>query len=163
MDYLDLDSFRSRYTDITVTAVPPKQECEDVVEHTPEKPEVPPHVQIMPMCPSSFASSTPSGYPQLQQHNREQQEAVAYANEYKQVLAKLEYTKYVQAQLQLMSMSNGQLCPNNFGRWLCAHCLGLTLFLPFFFLFFLSHRAQRDPQHRRSLCESPGRHCRNAS
>lgn len=119
MDFLDLDSFRSRYTDITVTAVPPKQECEDVVERTPETTEVPPHVQIMPMCPSSSASSTSSGYPQqqqLQQHNREQQEAVAYANEYKQVLAKLEYTKYVQAQLQLMSMSNGQLCPSNFGR-----------------------------------------------
>lgn len=129
---MDLDSFRSRYSDITVTAVPSKrrnldtdqlpQECENVVERTTERAEVPPHVQIMPMCPST-SSATPSGYLhyQQQQHNRlqqEQQEAVAYANEYKQVLAKLEYTKYVQAQLQLMSMSNGQLCPNNLGRCL---------------------------------------------
>lgn len=130
MNFLDLDSFRSRYSDITVTALPPKrqkldtdqlpQECENVVERTAQRAEVPPHVEIMPMCPSSSSSSAaPSGYSQQQQqHNRlqhQQLEAAAYANEYKQVLAKLEYTKYVQAQLQLISMSNEQLCPNNFG------------------------------------------------
>lgn len=138
MDFLDLDSFRSRYSDITVTALPPKrqkldtdqlpQKCENVVERTAQRAEaeVPPHVQIMPMCPSSSSSSSaaPSGrqYSQQQQeqHNRlqhqHQLEAAAYANEYKQVLAKLEYAKYMQAQLQLISMSNEQLCPNNFGR-----------------------------------------------
>ncbi|XP_034473727.1 uncharacterized protein LOC117781115 [Drosophila innubila] len=122
MNYLDLDSFRSRYSDITVTAVPtqksncnqPTKDNSDAVEQksfeTPE--ELAPHVEIIPVGPSSAAARQQLHNKQQQQQVQMQlqqkvaQDAVAYAIEYKQVLAKLEYTKYVQAQL-LLSMSTG--------------------------------------------------------
>ncbi|KAM8717376.1 hypothetical protein ACLKA7_004124 [Drosophila subpalustris] len=114
MDYLDLDSFRSRYSDITVTAVPtqkskstqsPKENNGEVEQKSVETAEkLTPHVEIIPVGPSSSAGAAQQCRGKQQQ--KVTQDAVAYANEYKQVLAKLEYTKYVQAQL-LMSMSNG--------------------------------------------------------
>ncbi|KAL7739753.1 hypothetical protein ACLKA6_014993 [Drosophila palustris] len=116
MDYLDLDSFRSRYSDITVTAVPtqkskstqsPKENNGEVEQKSVKTAEeLPPHVEIIPVGPSSSSSAGAAQQCRGKQQQKVTQDAVAYANEYKQVLAKLEYTKYVQAQL-LMSMSNG--------------------------------------------------------
>ncbi|XP_023164205.2 uncharacterized protein LOC111594943 [Drosophila hydei] len=122
MDYLDLDSFRSRYSDITVTAVPAKRNKVDEEERLPELwdaagsgVEMTPAARVeiipinMPSVPSKSMMMQQQHQQQQQQHHQQKlsQEAVAYSNEYQQVLAKLEYTKYVQAQLQLMSNSNG--------------------------------------------------------
>ncbi|XP_030557062.1 uncharacterized protein LOC115760035 [Drosophila novamexicana] len=123
MDYLDLDSFRSRYSDITVTAVPAKRQKTDGQDEPPEvweaagSSEKTPaaRVEIIPITlPNGAAPTEQCSKPmqQQQQHQQKQQQqqftqdAVAYSNEYQQVLAKLEYTKYVQAQLQLMSSNN---------------------------------------------------------
>ncbi|KAH8377911.1 hypothetical protein KR093_007820 [Drosophila rubida] len=129
MDFIDLDSFRSRYSDITVTAVPsaPKsskqspREAQNAIEHkTVEAIRLAaptPHVEIIPIGAVTAAPPTSQQYSrckQMPQQPIQQQQmpkvtvdATAYANEYKQVLAKLEYTKFVQAQLQMMSLSNG--------------------------------------------------------
>ncbi|KAH8262768.1 hypothetical protein KR044_000141 [Drosophila immigrans] len=119
MDFMDLDSFRSRYSDITLTAVPrapksnkqsPKEKL-DAAEHKAIQMAAPtPNVEIIPLGPGISAPST-SQYSRSKQMPQQQQavtvDATAYANEYKQVLAKLEYTKFVQAQLQMMSLTNG--------------------------------------------------------
>ncbi|XP_064546790.1 uncharacterized protein LOC135434220 [Drosophila montana] len=124
MDYLDLDSFRSRYSDITVTAVPAKRQKIDGQDEPPEtwdaagSSEKAPaaRVEIIPInLPNGAAPIEQRSKPMQQQQQQQQsqhaqqkftQDAVAYSNEYQQVLAKLEYTKYVQAQLQLMSSNN---------------------------------------------------------
>ncbi|TDG42232.1 hypothetical protein AWZ03_011341 [Drosophila navojoa] len=125
MDYLDLDSFRSRYSDITVTAVPAKPKIVEEQETLPDRwdavdgggAEVMPadRVEIFPINkPGAPSNPMVMQHQQQQQHHQHleeqqlklSQEAAVYSNEYKQVLAKLEYTKYVQAQLQLIS-NNG--------------------------------------------------------
>ncbi|XP_017857982.1 PREDICTED: uncharacterized protein LOC108610409 [Drosophila arizonae] len=122
MDYLDLDSFRSRYSDITVTAVPAKPQAVEEQETLPDCCDgaegggagmMPAdRVEIfpinMPSAPSNSMVMQQQHPLQLEEQQLKlNQEAAAYSNEYQQVLAKLEYTKYVQAQLQLMSNSNG--------------------------------------------------------
>ncbi|EDW12907.1 uncharacterized protein Dmoj_GI22388 [Drosophila mojavensis] len=121
MDYLDLDSFRSRYSDITVTAVPAKPQAVEEQETLPDCCDVAGGgAEMMPadrveIFPISMSSAPGNSMVMQQQHPHQleeqqlklNQEAAAYSNEYQQVLAKLEYTKYVQAQLQLMSNNNG--------------------------------------------------------
>lgn len=139
MDYLDLDSFRSRYSDITVTAVPAKAQIVeeqkapadywDAAEGGGAEMMPADRVEIFPInmtsAPSNSMVMQHQQYQQQQQQQYQQQqrqqqphqleeqqlkssqEAVAYSHEYQQVLAKLEYTKYVQAQLQLISNNNG--------------------------------------------------------
>ncbi|XP_001357063.3 uncharacterized protein [Drosophila pseudoobscura] len=160
---MDLESFRSKYSDLTVTALPPggkkkestKANEEDIKMATVE--EKPPRVEITRVTsgngtaygpptstflggsssfsaggpahgPSSgvFASnhrggsilepspSTPAdGSGSLRTRSRQQTAAaLAYACEYKQVMAKLDYTKFMQAKLKQLSASQGQ---NNAG------------------------------------------------
>ncbi|XP_016963300.1 uncharacterized protein LOC108033473 [Drosophila biarmipes] len=111
MDYLDIESFRSRYSDITVTTVPAgsKAEKEPPMSMEAEMAAKPsePRVEITRVnggAPSEITSGLA-----VVQRNRQQQNATAfaYANEYKEVMAKLEYTRYMHNQLQLMSLANG--------------------------------------------------------
>jgi len=114
MDYLDIESFRSRYSDITVTAVPARSQEEEEQQPMAMDPEKAakrnePRVEITRVnggAPSELSSTSNLA---MLQRNRQQQNATAfaYATEYKEVMAKLEYTKYMQNQLQLMSMANG--------------------------------------------------------
>ncbi|KAI8043225.1 uncharacterized protein LOC128263369 [Drosophila gunungcola] len=108
MEYLDMESFRSKYSDITVTAVPTRSEEQSMstdVEMAAKHQE--PRVEITRVSGASGISYTANLA--MLQRNRQQQNAaaIAYATEYKEVMAKLEYTKYMQAQLQLMSLANG--------------------------------------------------------
>ncbi|EDW04122.1 uncharacterized protein LOC6562738 [Drosophila grimshawi] len=125
MEFTDLETFRSKYSDLTVTAVPAKRqkldaqpENLDAAKHVEKSPTA--LVEIIPIIASNAAASTfqqsskritkqEQQQLQFQQQQQLQQaeDDVAYSNEYRQVLAKLEYTKYAQAQLQLMSASNG--------------------------------------------------------
>ncbi|XP_037712422.1 uncharacterized protein LOC119548866 [Drosophila subpulchrella] len=114
MDYLDIESFRSRYSDITVTAVPARSQAEEEQQPMAMDPEMEakqnePRVEITRVnggAPSELSSTMNLT---MVQRNRQQQNAnaFAYATEYKEVMAKLEYTKYMQNQLQLMSLANG--------------------------------------------------------
>lgn len=113
MDYLDIESFRSRYSDITVTAVPsrPKADEEPAMDTNQElaiKTHVP-QVEITRVSGAASAGSSSTANAAMMLRNRQQTNsaALAYANEYKEVMAKLEYTKYMQAQLQIMSAANG--------------------------------------------------------
>ncbi|ALC38668.1 CG15142 [Drosophila busckii] len=107
MDYIDLDSFRSRYSDITVTAVPAKRESNRLQQEDQEVSEA--NESPLDLTPTPRVEIIPIG----QQHQRAKgvqlgrhsHDSIAYANEYNQVLAKLEFTKYVQAQLHLMSFN----------------------------------------------------------
>ncbi|XP_016987281.2 uncharacterized protein LOC108050228 [Drosophila rhopaloa] len=105
MDYLDIESFRSKYSDITVTAVPTRSEEPSDMEMAAKHQE--PRVEITRVNGESGSSFTANLA--MMQRNRQQQNAAAfaYASEYKEVMAKLEYTKYMQSQLQLMFLANG--------------------------------------------------------
>ncbi|XP_060644980.1 uncharacterized protein LOC132783672 [Drosophila nasuta] len=115
MDFMDLDSFRQRYSDITVTAVPsvPKstnseENLDEVENNTVEAIQMAPPtplVEIIPLGAATFAPSSSHHTRSKLQQQQKMADATAYANEYKQVLAKLEYTKFVQAQLQMMSLT----------------------------------------------------------
>ncbi|KAH8392440.1 hypothetical protein KR215_008474, partial [Drosophila sulfurigaster] len=115
MDFMDLDSFRQRYSDITVTAVPsvPKssnseENIDEVENNTVEAIQMAPPTPLVEIIPLGAATFVPSSSHQTRSKLQQQQkvaDATAYANEYKQVLAKLEYTKFVQAQLQMMSLT----------------------------------------------------------
>ncbi|XP_030373173.1 uncharacterized protein LOC115623107 isoform X1 [Scaptodrosophila lebanonensis] len=122
MEYLDIETFRCKYSDITVTAVPNTKQHNANDANTasgatkPPKPSHPPCVEItrIPLSApkiASFGAARPGKLPYTSSGPSPQQklatDAVAYANEYKQVMAKLEYTKYMQSQLQLMSASGG--------------------------------------------------------
>ncbi|EDW90166.2 uncharacterized protein LOC6529452 [Drosophila yakuba] len=113
MDYLDIESFRSKYSDITVTAVPTRSKADDepamaTDQETTIKQHVP-RVEITRVNGGASAGSGSTANPAMMQRNRQQPNsaALAYANEYKEVMAKLEYTKYMQAQLQMMSATKG--------------------------------------------------------
>ncbi|XP_062142298.1 uncharacterized protein LOC133850267 [Drosophila sulfurigaster albostrigata] len=115
MDFMDLDSFRQRYSDITVTAVPsvPKssnseENIDEVENNTVEAIQMAPPTPLVEIIPLGAATFVPSSSHQTRSKLQQQQkvaDATAYANEYKQVLAKLEYTKFMQAQLQMMSLT----------------------------------------------------------
>ncbi|XP_017063921.2 uncharacterized protein LOC108103081 [Drosophila eugracilis] len=113
MDYLDIESFRSKYSDITVTAVPAGSKTgRDEMMITNQEiagKRHEPQVEITRVPGGEPQGSTATANPAVMQRNRQQQNAAAfaYASEYKEVMAKLEYTKYMQAQLQLMSIANG--------------------------------------------------------
>ncbi|KAH8323286.1 hypothetical protein KR067_004402 [Drosophila pandora] len=115
MDYVDIESFRSKYSDITVTAVPTRFKR---LEEAPIEPESKasvtkqqePRVEItrVPGAPGSSSSGTPTSTAMMQRSKQQQNAAaLAYANEYKEVMAKLEYTRYMQAKIQLMAMASG--------------------------------------------------------
>ncbi|XP_017044887.2 uncharacterized protein LOC108090621 [Drosophila ficusphila] len=112
MDYLDIESFRSKYSDITVTAVPNRSATQEKqpMSNDPETvaKQQEPRVEITRVNGGGAVGSS-SANPAAMQRNKQQQNAAAfaYASEYKEVMAKLEYTKYMQTQLQIMSMSNG--------------------------------------------------------
>ncbi|KAH8324156.1 hypothetical protein KR074_000923 [Drosophila pseudoananassae] len=114
MDYVDIESFRSKYSDITVTAVPTrsKREEEPAIEPEPKvtvMEEQEPRVEItrVPGAQSSSSADTPTSTAMLQRIKQQNAAALAYANEYKEVMAKLEYTRYMQAKIQLMTMASG--------------------------------------------------------
>jgi len=114
MDYLDIESFRSRYSDITVTAVPARSQAEEEQQPMAMDPEMAakrnePRVEITRVNEGAPLELSSTSNLAMVQRNRQQQNATAfaYATEYKEVMAKLEYTKYMQNQLQLMSMANG--------------------------------------------------------
>ncbi|XP_033172517.1 uncharacterized protein LOC117148910 [Drosophila mauritiana] len=114
MDYLDIESFRSKYSDITVTAVPsrPKpneQSAMDTDQELAIKSHVP-QVEITRVNAAAApagSSSTANAAVMLRNRQQTNSAAIAYATEYKEVMAKLEYTKYMQAQLQMMSAASG--------------------------------------------------------
>ncbi|SPP80029.1 uncharacterized protein LOC117582202 [Drosophila guanche] len=169
---MDLESFRSKYSDITVTTVTPggKKEEQKAKENDfkmSTEEEQPPRVEITRVSSGSgtaygpSATSTPlnvsassstagsshrpnssapaGGFahgrrsstsnnrsafgpsplgPADGSGTRSQQQtaaALAYATEYKEVMAKLDYTKYMQAKLKKLSESQGQ---NNAGAGL---------------------------------------------
>ncbi|KAH8249776.1 hypothetical protein KR032_012326 [Drosophila birchii] len=116
MDYVDIESFRSKYSDLTVTAVPSSSKRND--EHrqqsieqeakAPAKSQEP-RVEITRIPGGGAPPATVPVNQLMTTRHRTQQSAaaLAYANEYKEVLAKLEYTKYMQAQIQRMILSSG--------------------------------------------------------
>ncbi|XP_017107183.2 uncharacterized protein [Drosophila bipectinata] len=114
MDYVDIESFRSKYSDITVTAVPtrPKREEEPPIEPEPKvtvTEQQEPRVEITRVSGAQGSSSTgtpPTSTAMMQRIKQQNAAALAYANEYKEVLAKLEYTRYMQAKIQLMTMAS---------------------------------------------------------
>ncbi|XP_034668123.1 uncharacterized protein LOC117901470 [Drosophila subobscura] len=168
---MDLESFRSKYSDITVTTVTPggkkeEQKAKEIDFKMSTEEEQPPRVEItrvssgsgtaygpnststLLMSSSSSTagsahgpnSSAPAGGfahgrssatsnnrggsafgpfgPADGPGTRSQQQtaaALAYATEYKEVMAKLDYTKYMQAKLKKLSESQGQ---NNAGSGL---------------------------------------------
>ncbi|XP_030373174.1 cyclin-dependent kinase 2-associated protein 2 isoform X2 [Scaptodrosophila lebanonensis] len=108
MEYLDIETFRCKYSDITVTAVPNTKQHNANDANTasgatkPPKPSHPPCVEItrIPLSApkiASFGAARPGKLPYTSSGPSPQQklatDAVAYANEYKQ--------------LQLMSASGG--------------------------------------------------------
>ncbi|XP_022230318.2 uncharacterized protein LOC111079452 [Drosophila obscura] len=150
---MDLESFRSKYSDLTVTALPAggkKEEQKDNEEDfkMATLKEQTPRVEITrvssgngtaygpststPLGGTSSSSaggpisSTPTGqYPSKNRvgsafgpadgsgslRTRSQQQtaaALAYATEYKEVMEKLDYTKYMQAKLKQLSEAQGQ-------------------------------------------------------
>ncbi|KAH8412784.1 hypothetical protein KR009_005718 [Drosophila setifemur] len=114
MDYLDIESFRSKYSDITLTAVPNRTRKPEERPIEPEArmatKEQEPRVEITRVTPGGAAPAAPSSSQAMMLRNKVQVQnaaALAYASEYKEVMAKLEYTKYMQAQLQLMTLANG--------------------------------------------------------
>ncbi|KAH8366472.1 hypothetical protein KR084_010455, partial [Drosophila pseudotakahashii] len=113
MEYLDIESFRSKYSDITVTAVPARSKADEEqplssdLEMAAKQRE--PRVEITRITGGTTSGISSTVNPAMIQRNRQQPNAAAfaYATEYKEVMAKLEYTKYMQTQLQLMSVANG--------------------------------------------------------
>ncbi|XP_020812290.1 uncharacterized protein LOC110187234 [Drosophila serrata] len=123
MDYVDIESFRSKYSDLTVTAVPSSSKRND--EHQQQAIEQEgkiaaksqePRVEIT-RIPGGGASATAPINQLMATRHRTQQSAAAlvYANEYKEVLAKLEYTKYMQSQLQRMILTSQSNCGGGAG------------------------------------------------
>ncbi|EDX05324.1 uncharacterized protein LOC6732620 [Drosophila simulans] len=114
MDYLDIESFRSKYSDITVTAVPsrPKPNEQPAMDTDQER-AIRTHVpqveitRVNAAAAPAGSSSTANAAVMLRNRQQTNSAAIAYANEYKEVMAKLEYTKYMQAQLQMMSAASG--------------------------------------------------------
>ncbi|KAH8298355.1 hypothetical protein KR018_008085 [Drosophila ironensis] len=110
MEYVDIESFRSKYSDITVTAVPNRSQAQDEAQpvETDAKAEIPkaqePRVEITRVPGGSAASSSSSM--NLRSKQQPNAAAFAYANEYKEVMAKLEYTKYMHAKVQLMTLAD---------------------------------------------------------
>ncbi|XP_016993602.2 uncharacterized protein [Drosophila takahashii] len=110
---MDIESFRSKYSDITVTAVPARSKTDEEqpvssdLQMTAKQRE--PRVEITRVTGGATPGSSSTSNLAMIQRNRQQQNAAAfaYATEYKEVMAKLEYTKYMQTQLQLMSVANG--------------------------------------------------------
>ncbi|EDV54835.1 uncharacterized protein Dere_GG21738 [Drosophila erecta] len=113
MDYLDIESFRSKYSDITVTAVPSRSKADDkpavATDQETKAKQHAPCVEITRVNGGAASGSGSTANPAMMQRNRQQPNSVAlaYANEYKEVMAKLEYTKCMQAQLQMMSAAKG--------------------------------------------------------
>ncbi|XP_017037389.1 uncharacterized protein [Drosophila kikkawai] len=116
MDYVDIESFRSKYSDLTVTAVPScsKQNDEQLQQTTIEQEakisdkSQEPRVEITRIPGGNASTNLPVNQMMTTRHRTQQSAAaLAYASEYKEVLAKLEYTKYMQAQLQRMILANG--------------------------------------------------------
>ncbi|EDW77299.1 uncharacterized protein Dwil_GK18226 [Drosophila willistoni] len=119
MDFLDIESFRSKYSDITVTAVPSGgnsstncnvQKDGDPSMDEPLLVEEPPRVEITRV--EVVGGSNGGGHgsvppPQTSNEMDLKNAATAYAMEYKQVMDKLEHTRYLQAQLQLLTLANG--------------------------------------------------------
>ncbi|KAH8246641.1 hypothetical protein KR038_012176 [Drosophila bunnanda] len=119
MDYVDIESFRSKYSDLTVTAVPSSSKRND--EHQQQEDKISdksqePRVEIT-RIPGGAAHAAAPGNQLMTTRHRTQQSAaaLAYANEYKEVLAKLEYTKYMQSQLQRMILANQTNCGGGAG------------------------------------------------
>ncbi|XP_068140969.1 uncharacterized protein [Drosophila tropicalis] len=124
MDFMDIESFRSKYSDITVTAVPTSNNsstnCNENKDGDASMDETlleeePPRVEIT--CVDTSTTTTVGGsnggghggVPPTQTSNEIdlKNAATAYAIEYKQVMDKLEHIRYMQAQLQLLTLSNG--------------------------------------------------------
>ncbi|KAH8282064.1 hypothetical protein KR054_005296 [Drosophila jambulina] len=113
MDYVDIESFRSKYSDLTVTAVPSSSKRNDehqqpTIEQEAKISAKEPRVEITRISGGGAPATAPVNQVMTTRHKTQQSAAaLVYATEYKEVLAKLEYTKYMQAQLQRMILTNG--------------------------------------------------------